>query len=136
MGGSNIKGAFLEFCIYQAGKYIRLTGQASGCGSLFPIIWYILHCSFHLHCSIVYTLYWFEWLFGLKPRASRISSLDNYPLQEKRLGVSSAICEMLFKYLFALVIQLCWVPLGFAQQDATIVCLPPQRTTYRRTDDI
>ncbi|CAG8904107.1 unnamed protein product [Penicillium egyptiacum] len=80
------------------------------------------YCSFHSHYLIICTMYIVSDLHGFSFQDlvyHNISFVQNYLLQETFPKISSVIYRMLFRYLLALVIQLCWVDLGLAQ-DATI----------------
>lgn len=135
MDESNVKTSFLElsratmYYRYTKSGNICLTCQASHCDSLFPTIQYIV---LSIHIVRLFILHCFQstWLLISKPHFKTLASQDIFSvedslLQETLLKISSVTYRMLFRYLLALVIQLCWVSLGFAHEDATIVCLPP-----------
>ncbi|KAJ5356387.1 hypothetical protein N7517_010996 [Penicillium concentricum] len=60
-----------------------------------------------------------------------LEAAERRDMNQKQNGPSGiSVKQEWAVYLFALVIQLCWIALGLAHEDATIVCLPPTKNHY------
>ncbi|OQE07255.1 hypothetical protein PENVUL_c014G07580 [Penicillium vulpinum] len=119
MDGSNINTAFPQTSLYQTRKYLRLTPQATNFDSLFPLILSIV-LSIHIDTWIVYIPHCLGPVFISTPGFSKDFFFCKLSSQTTGSLILSLIYKMLLRYLLALVIQLCWVTLGFAHEDATI----------------